>query len=104
MLKILAERSPWDGRIKLLVVDEWNGAPKAVGLNVVMQVKAEGEVCDPTLTLEGSAGQSLMDELWRCGLRPTEGTGSAGALAATEKHLNDMRRVAFGLAKQHGVE
>jgi hypothetical protein len=26
--------------------------------------------------------QQLMDELWRCGLRPSEGTGSAGSLAA----------------------
>ncbi len=45
----------------------------------------------PLVTLEIHAAQQLMDELWRCGLRPTEGTGSAGALAATQKHLEDMR-------------
>jgi hypothetical protein len=30
-----------------------------------------------------------------CGLRPSEGTGSAGALAATERHLKDMQRLVF---------
>lgn len=58
----------------------------------------------PCLTMEIDEAQQLMDELWRCGLRPTEGSGSAGSLAATERHLADMRAVAFGLAAQHGVE
>jgi hypothetical protein len=39
--------------------------------------------------------QELMDALWRCGLRPTEGVGSVGALAATERHLKDMQRLVF---------
>jgi hypothetical protein len=49
----------------------------------------------PTFNLQRDAAQQLMDELWRCGLRPSEGSGSAGALAATERHLADMRTVAF---------
>ena len=44
--------------------------------------------------------QSLMDELWTVGIRPTEGTGSAGSLAATQAHLNDMRALVF---KQYGA-
>lgn len=39
--------------------------------------------------------QQLMDDLWRCGLRPTEGKGSAGQLTATEYHLEDMRKLVF---------
>lgn len=39
--------------------------------------------------------QMLIDELWQCGIRPTEGTGSAGAMAATKSHLEDMRRLVF---------
>lgn len=35
----------------------------------------------------------LMDELWNLGIRPTEGHGSTGQLAATEKHLNDSRQM-----------
>jgi hypothetical protein len=35
--------------------------------------------------------QELMDSLWTVGIRPTEGQGSAGAMAATQKHLEDLR-------------
>lgn len=48
----------------------------------------------PTLSLNLSSGQELIDLLWSCGLRPTEGSGSAGSLAATQKHLDDMRKIA----------
>ena len=41
------------------------------------------------------SAQELMDGLWRCGLRPTEGAGSAGSLAATERHLADLQRLVF---------
>lgn len=43
------------------------------------------------INIEDKTAQSLMDDLWKYGFRPTEGKGSAGALAATEKHLKDMR-------------
>jgi len=36
-----------------------------------------------------------MDRLYAAGLRPTEQRDSAGALAATERHLQDMRRLVF---------
>lgn len=52
-----------------------------------------GRSSDLSLTKE--AAQQLMDELWHVGLRPTEGTGSAGSLAATERHLADMRHLVF---------
>lgn len=44
----------------------------------------------PTFSLEPSTCQSLMDSLWHHGVRPTEGHGSTGQLAATEKHLNHL--------------
>ena len=43
--------------------------------------------------LEPEQAQTLMDDLWTCGIRPTEGKGSAGAMIATEKHLKDMRAI-----------
>jgi hypothetical protein len=49
----------------------------------------------PWVTLDRDSAQRLMDELWSVGLRPSEGTGSAGALAATERHLEDMRKLAM---------
>lgn len=55
-------------------------------------------VVDPSgslLRLSAADGQALMDELWRCDIRPSEGSGSAGSLAATERHLKDMQRLVF---------
>jgi len=49
----------------------------------------------PTFSLSIDAAQILMDDLWNAGLRPTEGSGSAGALAATQRHLEDMRTLVF---------
>lgn len=49
----------------------------------------------PMLRLNPTEAQALIDSLWDCGLRPSEGSGSAGALAATQRHLDDMRRLVF---------
>ena len=46
-----------------------------------------------TLGIEGA--QVLMDDLWKCGIRPTEGSGTAGSMRAVEGHLSDMRRIVF---------
>ena len=47
------------------------------------------------LELDKTSAQVLMDDLWQCGLRPSEGTGSAGQLAATQKHLSDLHKIVF---------
>lgn len=49
------------------------------------------------LSLKIKDAQSLMDQLWDCGLRPSEGSGSAGSLRANERHLADMQRISFDL-------
>lgn len=56
--------------------------------------------CEPTFTLTEGDAQLFMDELWRCGVRPGDGTGSTGQLAATERHLEDLRRLVFEGAKR----
>ena len=38
--------------------------------------------------------QVLMDDLWNCGVRPTEARGSAGQLSAVNDHLKDMKKIA----------
>ena len=45
----------------------------------------------PLLDIDATAAQVLMDDLWACGVRPTEGAGSAGAMRVVERHLEDMR-------------
>lgn len=64
-----------------------------------LQIKVrEDDHCireEPTFSLEMEQAQTLMDDLWNCGIRPTEGAGSAGAMRATERHLEDMRKLVF---------
>lgn len=92
--RILAHRVPYRDRIELAALRREPDGRQWIGKPIEMRIMEEGEfVTDPTLSISTEAAQELIDELWRCGLRPTEGTGSAGSLAATERHLADMRTI-----------
>lgn len=52
---------------------------------------------DAPLSISPEVAQELMDVLWQVGIRPSEGTGSAGALAATQSHLKDLQDFSFRL-------
>jgi hypothetical protein len=54
-----------------------------------------GEWTPPFSKLSEEQAQTLMDDLWHVGIRPTEGKGSAGQLSAVQAHLSDMRALAF---------
>lgn len=64
-------------------------------VDMTFRVLEEGaawpESAMPWLGFDGA--QRLMDSLWRCGIRPTEGAGSAGQREALERHLMDMRAI-----------
>lgn len=55
----------------------------------------EGKMPEPMLNIRSEEAQALMDSLWDAGLRPTAGSGSAGAMDATLRHLEDMRYLVF---------
>ena len=48
----------------------------------------------PTGQISTKVAKALMDDLWGCGIRPTE--VSDGSLGAMELHLADMRKIVFG--------
>ncbi len=71
----------------------------AVPLPIQMKALTRDEImtthgAGPAMILSVQSAQNLMDELWHAGLRPSEGSGSAGSLAATQRHLGDMRAIA----------
>lgn len=104
MIQIKAQAQPWSQSIGLLVFTHFEGV-FSVAQPMTFSVLADPySVTEPTLKISRTAAQSLMDELWACGLRPTEGSGSAGSLAATERHLRDMQAVAMGLLRKDGVQ
>ena len=53
----------------------------------------EGHMTEPAndIALNPEQAQELMDSLWQCGIRPVQGSGSAGSLAATEEHLKTVK-------------
>lgn len=87
---IFCERSDFGTSISIRWVKGRDAAK-----NVTFESVKKGEYVPPFANISKALAQKLMDELWICGLRPSEGTGSAGSLAATERHLEDMRKLAF---------
>lgn len=92
---IHVRRDPWTNALDVHYQDG-----NAWASLIQMEALEEGMVVPPApIRIDMTAGQALMDQLWDCGIRPTDGTGSAGAMAATQSHLSDMRRIAFKALK-----
>lgn len=105
MIEIRAERMPFGRGVDLYVGEfDMYGQMIKIAEPVVMRRHDECSNAEPTISLRNNSAQMLMDELWRCGLRPSEGSGSAGSLAATERHLKDMQAIAIGLLRKDGVQ
>ncbi len=47
------------------------------------------------MQMTNEEAQCLMNDLWQCGVRPTNGEGSVGELKATQHHLKDMQKIVF---------
>jgi len=93
---VVAERSFHNRCYNLLVLKSEGSEPgtNAIGRLVFEDYEQFSQVPpQPTVALSETQCQQLMDSLWDCGIRPAEGSGSAGSLAATERHLNDMKKI-----------
>lgn len=88
-----------DFALHLLQISDVNGLP-SMGVAQDMRLltitpEIEGMEHPPLMSLSTDEAQQFMDELWRAGIRPTEGAGSVGQLAAVQRHLEDMRTLVF---------
>lgn len=95
-LELMARREDFMEGVALYLRQRTVSQGAAFAQPLTMVKLAANERVQPFITLQVHEAQRLMDELWQCGLRPTEGTGSAGQLAATERHLEDMRTLVLG--------
>lgn len=93
-VRIRAFPNPWDERVRILVTRHEQGKPRQVAALQFVDVPEGGPV-DGAAELDHDEAQELMDTLWACGLRPTQGKQSEGQVAAIERHLADMRAIAF---------
>lgn len=99
--EVLAFQDVWDYDTRLLVRKHLPTGEILYADDIIWKQYLEGTRPKTLLNLVGNNAQHLMDMLWQCGLRPTEGAGSAGSLAATQAHLKDMRAI---VSKQLKVE
>ena len=70
-----------------------DGNQAATGLT--FESYTPGEYVRPFLQLTNPEAQKLADQLWSAGIRPSQGHNSEGVTAAQERHLTDMRAIAF---------
>lgn len=95
-MEIRVDKSFLSEAINVYVLDRGSDHRASLAVSMTMEKMKEGAMFpQPTFSIERREAQALMDELWQCGLRPSEGTGSAGAFAAQGKHLQDMRQLVF---------
>ncbi len=55
----------------------------------------ESESVPAVMTLSREEIQAWMDQLWKLGIRPSNGSGDANAIEALRGHLSDMRALVF---------
>ena len=89
-MKIRTIRNEWGKGLKFQIQDQFMYAESLNFIKIDDRFPAS-----ETGQMTTEEAQVLMDDLWDCGIRPTEGSGSAGSLAATERHLEDMRKITF---------
>jgi len=101
-IELRAHREPWLSdsiAIRIAQILERDGKTRiALAQPIVLKTLSQAELnCEmpPTFRLRLEDCQQFMDELWRVGIRPTEGAGSVGQLGAIKAHLEDMRTLVF---------
>lgn len=92
-MEIRASSQVFDGRIHLSGITERRDGKIHAVKNLLAEALVEGSAIYPFCSLSPEEAQILIDTLWDCGVRPTAGAGSAGAMLATQAHLGDMRKL-----------
>lgn len=94
---IRAQSAPWHRAVELFIGD---AEGKTRVKEIVLEHMDEAIAQPPSFILDDQMSQQLMDDLWHCGFRPTDGAGTAGAMRAVERHLEDMRTLVFNKTKE----
>jgi len=98
-IQFMARREDYQDGISLHARKVVEGVSVQAACPIIYTPHVKHIPIEPFMFLSVHEAQQLMDELWQCGLRPTEGTGSAGSLAATQHHLDDFRKILFNKLK-----
>jgi len=99
MIEVIAMLTPnyfADDRIELRVIDR---EKHRIAVPLTLEPYEPTDPLPLTVAINKTGAQVLIDSLWSCGLRPTEGQGSVGQLGSTERHLADLKQIAFHALK-----
>ena len=89
----------WDA-IELYAIKRMDGVRFALTTEISLkEVEPEALIDGPTMRLCGDEAQQIMNELWRIGIRPKNGTGAVAHTESLQAHLEDLRAVAFHALK-----
>lgn len=97
-----AVMTPWRRNLDIRLGMVLDGGERRIAVAQPLtfkEEKNEGQEVAPFLSLGPDDWQTLMDEMWRAGVRPSSGAGTATEASATERHLADMRKLAFHALK-----
>jgi hypothetical protein len=86
----------WDEQVNVVLTRHTHQGRRGIAGPLVFDHNIpEGTPVEPTFRLAREEAQHLMDRLWDIGLRPTQARASAGQAEAVQRHLEDMRVLAF---------
>ncbi len=85
---IRANAAPWFAGVELLILND-NHHPC---IEMVYDPQhTSGKIIKPSITLPIEHAQTLMDDLYASGIRPSEDRTTNNTLEAVQYHLEDMR-------------
>ena len=98
-IRIRVQRESWGPGLQVYVQGEQCAKNIYLGAGFEVQKWAsDNHTTEPYLPgMDDNRAQELMDELWRCGVRPSDGRRTDEAMGALGNHLEDMRKIAFRL-------
>ncbi len=99
-IEIRAEGSAMMQGVPIYIFDHGN---HGIG-RLTFEEYSDGSHVDHTVCLDYDAAQQLMDDLWRAGIRPTEGHGSAGAMRRIEDHLKREMKLSDYFRELVGIQ
>ncbi len=91
---------PWSNNVHIyLAIKEAGKVSVASGIVFTSYEDGQAVITPDSLKLTRPAAQTLIDALWRAGVRPSEQEQTSTQTTALKTHLDDMRKIAFNFLK-----
>lgn len=97
-LKARVFPADYGSRLRLYLFNE-RGEKRSFVENMTLIDVTDGAEPPSAAFIDMRDAQQFMDDLWSAGVRPTDGKDPKGQIAATQRHLEDMRAIAFAKLK-----